>query len=273
MLMSCGPQLPSHLSQFPADLSKGQLEASGIYEDGWTAQAASAELYEPSGEQVLLVRGSIPQINDPAFRTEVTLLLDNEEVFRQGVGTGNFQVLAPLDRAVGKRKVGVHFSATQELPGGDGRRVGARLSFLGFESASSTGVSASADIVRGTNVELGDGWYPLETFRGERFRWVANDAILHVTPAESGEIGLSLVVEPGPGVAGKCILKALDGSGRQVASAAVRGRQTVTLIVPADGGKNNEFKLHVDGGGRPAKDDPRILNFRVFQVRAAKAQA
>jgi hypothetical protein len=75
-------------------------------------------------------------------------------------------------------------------------------------------------------------------------------------------------VEAGPGVGGQCLLKALDVSGRQVAAVLVEGRKAVKLFIPVETGKPNEFKLHVDGGGRRIQNDPRILNFRVFQVAA-----
>jgi hypothetical protein len=41
----------------------------------------------------------------------------------------------------------------------------------------------------------------------------------------------------------------------------------VKLFVPVEAGKTNEFRLHVDGGGKKAPNDPRVLNFRVFEVK------
>ena len=35
-----------------------------------------------------------------------------------------------------------------------------------------------------------------------------------------------------------------------------------------EAGKPAEFRLHVDGGGKSAPNDPRILNFRVFRLEA-----
>jgi hypothetical protein len=129
----------------------------------------------------------------------------------------------------------------------------------------------SGDIVRGVGVELGNGWGVVETFRGETFRWVDNDAHIRVTGSQSGDAALLLVVEPGPGVSGKpFLLKALDDSGRQVAAVRVARRGTVQLFVPVGDGKPSEFRLHVDDGGKAAPHDPRILNFRVFEIRAGK---
>jgi len=270
VMVSCGAHpsvtAPSQLEHFPSDLSNSQVDASGIYADGWIAGTASANLQQPGGDQMVSIRGTIPKISDPEFKTDVTLLVDGREVGRRPVGLGDFQLLAPVKNQPGKRRVTVAFSASQQLPAGDGRTVGAQLKFLGFERAKSTGIPA--DIVQGPNLQLGSGWGPIEIFRGERFRWVENDAQILIAPQKTGDLEVSLEVEAGPGVGRQCLLKALDASGRQVAAVLVEGRKTVSLFVPLETGKPNEFRLHVDGGGRRTPSDPRILNFRVFKVAA-----
>jgi hypothetical protein len=65
------------------------------------------------------------------------------------------------------------------------------------------------------------------------------------------------------------VLKVLDATGRQMDAVRVQRRQTVELLLPVEAGKPNEFRLHVDGGGKPAPNDPRILNFRVFRIESA----
>jgi hypothetical protein len=269
MVISCsqsGVNPPSRLERFPADLSNSRLEASGIYADGWVAVKAVANLEQPSGNQVLSIRGTIPKIADPAFRTDVRLLVNNSEIGRRSVGLGDFQLSAPVSTKAGPQRVAVTFSASQELPAGDGRVVGAQLKFLGFEPAKSAENGSPPDILVDSHLELGAGWGPLETYRGEYFRWVENDAQVFITADKPGDAGLSLAVEAGPGVGGKCLLKVLDASGRQVAAAPVRARETVTVFLPVEGGKPNEFRLHVDGGGKRIASDPRVLNFRVFQA-------
>src|SRR5205085_12575952 len=85
----------------------------------------------------------------------------------------------------------------------------------------------------------------------------------------AADLQLSIVVEPGPGVGQKgFLLKVFDPSGKQVAASQVQRRSMVKLFVPVSPGKPSEFRLHVDGGGKPAPNDPRILNFRVFQITA-----
>jgi hypothetical protein len=268
VLVSCGHPsgtAPSQLDHFPSDLSNPQVDASGIYADGWIAGTASANLQQPGGDQVASVRGTIPEIGDPAFKTDVTLLVDGREMGRRSVGLGDFQFSAPVKNQPGKRRVTVAFSASQQLPAGDGRMVGAQLKFLGFEPATSTG---PVDVVQGPNLQLGSGWGPIEIFHREHFRWVENDAQILITPQKTGDLEVSMEVEAGPGVGGQCLLKALDDSGRQVAAVLVQGRKAVKFFIPAETGKPNEFKLHVDGGGGRIPNDPRILNFRVFQIAA-----
>jgi hypothetical protein len=118
---------------------------------------------------------------------------------------------------------------------------------------------------------LGSGWGVLETFRNEVFRWVENDAQLLLTASKSGDVTLALFVEPGPGVGGPFLLKILDGSGRQVNAVKVDRRKSVELSLPVEAGKQNEFRLHVDGGGKRTPQDPRVLNFRVFRIETATA--
>ena len=274
-IVSCGRTssgLPSQLTRFPADLSDVKLEMSGIYEDGWTEKTVSVNLHQPAGNQVLSVRGMIPKISAQNFNSDIVLLLDNKEVARRSVGLGDFQISAPVESGSGKRHVAVTFSALQQLPNGDARNVGAHLIALGFEDAKPGKGAASAapsDIVHGAGVRLGNGWGTLETFHDETFRWVENDAQILITSDKPGAIAISLLIEPGPGVGGKAfLLKALDTSGRQVEAVFIEGRQAAKLFLPVGENHPNEFRLHVDGGGKADPNDSRILNFRVFRVEA-----
>lgn len=266
LLSSCGGSGDdSRLSRFPADIKDAKREASGIYDDGWV-ETGSATLVQPSGGQALTVRGMVPNLGNTNFQTTVELRVDDKSVGTKTVGPGDFQFSAPVASPAGKHRITAAFHPAQQLPGGDGRMVGARLQFLGFEPASR--VASSGDIVRGAGIELGGGWGAVETFKGETFRWVDNDAQIRVTAAQ-GDVGLSLVVEPGPGLDGKpFLLKVMDASGHQVAAARVDRRIAVQVFVPVEPGKPNEFRLHVDGGGKPAKGDPRIMNFRVLRITA-----
>ncbi len=136
---------PSHIQQFPTDLSDPRLELDGIYADGWTAPKASLSLFEPRGQQVLVIRGMIPKIDRDDFRTEVDLSLDDKVMAEKSVGLGNFSIEAHVPPNPGKHRVGLVFRSVQLLPNGDDRPIGARLSFAGFAAASQTRVVGALD--------------------------------------------------------------------------------------------------------------------------------
>lgn len=268
LLASCNRGLPTKLDHLPANLSNPELRGSGIYADGWIGGKASLDLRQPNGDQIVLIRGEVPVIGESQFRSNLELLVDGEPMARWEVRPGNFAVSAPVPTGSAKRRLTVVFSKLQQLPGSDGRSVGARLSFIGFAPKSATEGEPS-DITRGLNLQLGSGWGVLETFHNETFRWIENDAHIVVAAEHGGDFVLSMIVEPGPGVGGKpFLLKLLDGAGRQVSAEPVRQRERVNFIFPMETGKTNEFQLHLDGGGKPTPNDPRILNFRVFEVEA-----
>jgi hypothetical protein len=123
------------------------------------------------------------------------------------------------------------------------------------------------DIIPATNdLALGPGWGPIETHRGESFRWVENNAVLYFATLKRTDHQVKMTIEPGPGVGLKAFtLHVLDGD-VPLTKLEVRGRQPISFIVPAGEPVVHTLKLHVDEGGKTAPNDPRVLNFRVFQV-------
>jgi hypothetical protein len=264
VLLSCGSrsgQPASHISHFPEDLDNAGITPAGLYRDGWASKAFSVSLWRGATDRVLILRGTMPRIEMPEISQEVEVMVDNKLLDHRQVRAGNFEIATPVDGSAGPRRVSVAFTKVQVLPNGDGRPVSARLSFIGFDS-----FRAGIEIVRGDGIRLGSDWGDLETFDGETFRWVENDAEIGITTATTGEIALELVVEPGPGVGRVFLLRALDSTGRQVASALVNRRQTTKMFIPVEAGKTNEIRLHVDGGGKATPRDSRVLNFRVFRI-------
>lgn len=131
-----------------------------------------------------------------------------------------------------------------------------------------TSTAASTDIVPGTpDVALGSGWYPLETYRGLSFRWVQNDAVVNVAALEAVQHALRLVVEPGPGVDLKAFELTVNlADGTPLGSATVVSKQVVKFELPPDRPRVFTVLLHAKGGGKPNASDPRILNFRIFEI-------
>ncbi len=270
--VSCGRSAhpPASISRFPADLANGELKPTGIFADGWVSPTASLVLYQPNGKQLLAVRGMVPKIDREDYQTRVEVRIDRQAVATRTLGIGDFALEARVPAEPGKHRIDLVFAKPQILPSGDGRAIGARLSFVGFEPAGA-GRAPGEDIIGlGAGIQLGSGWDVLETVKDETFRWVNNDAQILVTATQPGMRRLKVAIAPGPGLEGRdFVLQARDASGRQVDAVEVRGRQTVELFLPVETGQPNDFRLHVDHGGKatPGKDT-RILNFRVFQIDA-----
>jgi hypothetical protein len=145
----------------------------------------------------------------------------------------------------------------------------------GTSGSKAAGVSPSAlptDIVSSvTNIQLGSGWYPYETYAGQSFRWVDNDAVFVIPKPETTIAKVAIVLEPGPGLGVNTKAFTLDviGDGQLAASATVKGRSRVRFDLPVLPGKDNAFRLHVVGGGKKIATDKRVLNFRVFTLADA----
>ena len=139
-------------------------------------------------------------------------------------------------------------------------------------AAAGSGPEPRADILEpGQGLRLGNGWHDLETFQSESFRWAGNDA--EIVASGLGErASIRLGLEPGPGVGSKpFVLKLVDPAGRELQSIIVVGRRTVLLSMPAN--SPGAYRLRAEGGGQPVRNDPRILNFRVFRIAPAPAGA
>lgn len=119
----------------------------------------------------------------------------------------------------------------------------------------------------GDAITIGNGWHGLEQVGAERFRWADNDARFHVAQLLPSAADVSLVVEPGPGVELKAFeLLVLNERGERVAACKVRGRETVSFELPAGPPCVHRLTLHIENGGKLARGDDRVLNFRVFKI-------
>jgi hypothetical protein len=138
-------------------------------------------------------------------------------------------------------------------------------------SASKSGplTGKVADIVDDTNdLGLGKNWYLYETFGGQTFRWVDNNAEIVVKNPQTNVKDVALELEAGPSLGTKKFTLQIVENGKTVATLPVNGHQWVLARVPAHRGSPTTFALHVNGGGKKTSD-PRILNFRVFTVADA----
>ena len=126
--------VPRAVATFPSDLANTALEYAGIHDDGWLSDTAFVGLADPGVPASLRISVMVPLIDDPAFTTELRLLVDGQEVARHLVGLGDCQLR--ISGMVGgrRRRVEFRFSDVQQLPGETvPRQVAALLRFVGFE--------------------------------------------------------------------------------------------------------------------------------------------
>jgi hypothetical protein len=120
------------LARFPADLADPNVFYSGIYEDGWIGEDVRATLHSTGRTTNLVLTIDEPLIADAEFAPSVVVEIDGVNYGTWPASLGRSTINVPTNLAVGAHTVGLHFSATQRLPHGDGRIVAGHLDYLGF---------------------------------------------------------------------------------------------------------------------------------------------
>ncbi len=147
-----------------------------------------------------------------------------------------------------------------------------RLNFREFSATLGVAGNCGIDIVPdGESFRLAQGWYPLETFNGETFRW-AKDAASFVMVRNMANLTLELEVGLGPSLGNKPLSLQLRKGSRKspIATARAVAHSYVTLHVGAVR-TGDTFVLHAQNQGKPVLGDPRVLNFRVLQAFATQS--
>jgi hypothetical protein len=190
---------PSLLERFPADLTNRALEYSGIYEDGWISEASYFGLAQPDAASTVVVRGVVPEIDNPAFATELQILVDGQEVARRLLRPGPFEVKAVPPSGMGRRRVELHFSDVQNLQGEDGRPVAAQINAIGFQpGAAVTPVSAITQFPQDVQ-QVGpaisgldeDGWVAATSFVWLRQEGARADVVIRGVVPQLGDPGFT----------------------------------------------------------------------------------
>jgi len=123
-----------------------------------------------------------------------------------------------------------------------------------------------------SGILFGKGWLPVERYTAqEPFRWAGQKAVLTITGAPEPVSALVVELEPGPGTGGEPLdLEILGDGGETLGRVTVDRRSRLRLPLTSPLPKQLRFEVHK--GGLPAERDPRILNFRVFQMGWERTQ-
>ena len=124
---------PSAIASFPRGLRDRDLEFSGIYEDGWASEHATATLTAPRRDRTtFVVRGSLPGLPD-VTDSVIHVKIDGVETVSQPIAPGAFEVTAGAKADGRRHRIELSFDRTFRLPKGDERTASALLSYVGYE--------------------------------------------------------------------------------------------------------------------------------------------
>ncbi|MDQ6942990.1 MAG: hypothetical protein M3169_10830 [Candidatus Eremiobacteraeota bacterium] len=152
---------------------------------------------------------------------------------------------------------------------GGGKRIpgtGRVLNFRVFSIYDARGGSGG-DVVDGRGVRLGAGWYPVEHYMGQTFRWMHNDGRLFVSVDRAQHGVLRLLLEVGPSIgARQAAVTVRDGRGRTLVRTTLVGRGVVTLPLQQLPPGEDELVIGAAGANKHVPRDPRILNLRLLSA-------
>lgn len=160
----------------------------------------------------------------------------------------------------------VYHAQTHNLPSPNGdKRI---LNFRALDAVVGSSLNdCKSDIVRDGTLALGKGWYAYETYNGQTFRWVNNNAEVVLPSARKAPFSFEMEVEPGPSLAhAPLVLTVHSSNGKAVAtSSPITMRTFVSMAVPAQA-QGAKLTLTTKSKDVAVPKDPRKLNFRVFNL-------
>jgi hypothetical protein len=122
---------PTRIAHFPEDLAKADtLEFSGLYEDGWMSPESKFVLGPSSAHGVIRVKGFVPGLPGTPLGTGNLLLTVDGATFEVPANAGEFDWLVPIAHPGDRTAIGLKFSASTRLPGGDNRPTAAHLELM-----------------------------------------------------------------------------------------------------------------------------------------------
>jgi hypothetical protein len=117
-----------------------------------------------------------------------------------------------------------------------------------------------------SGVRIGDGWFPVERFKGQTFRWMANGGRLFVSADRATRATLRLLLEVGPSVGSRqADVTVRDRHGRTLTRTTLSGRGVVAVPLQLDPG-DNEVVIGVASRNARVPNERRILNLRLFSA-------
>jgi len=121
---------PQAIERFPEDLLNPGLLFSGIYEDGWVADAARIQLGSETQAKSIRIKGELPGIGRLREGARIAIFVDEKEVAQRRLIPGDFELQAGIPAAAGRRWVELRADKTDRLSSDDPRVVSIRLTSI-----------------------------------------------------------------------------------------------------------------------------------------------
>lgn len=125
---------PECLRAFPADLAQKHVEFSGCGEEGSVGKHSWFRLSQPQTSAPLVVRGRLAsEDSGTPIQNELQLKWNGVQIWRQAIGSREFEVRVPPPPGGKAGKLELEFSEAYSRPPSVTRLVSAQLTFVGFE--------------------------------------------------------------------------------------------------------------------------------------------
>lgn len=149
------------------------------------------------------------------------------------------------------------------------RKLKRVFSATGSFQFSSKGLRCLEDrdiVTEGEGIRFGAGWYGVEQYVQELFRWMSEEAEIILERPRDADPRLLLDLDVGPSARGGTLtLEVLDAAGTVLASTSLRERSKVILRMP-DNISSAVLRLRVRGDWVALETDARFLRVRLFDV-------
>jgi len=128
-------------------------------------------------------------------------------------------------------------------------------------------LNAESAVSKSDGAFFGHGWYPLENFGGEQFRWMPGRAEILIYAEHGGAGVLRLEIEAGPDRLSADAGLWLNGpTGQRIGEQNFKGPQYVEFSVNGLKKGFNTLTVGIETNDRPSTPDPRILAARVMSL-------
>jgi hypothetical protein len=118
---------PSAVEHLPTDLFNPGLLFSGVYEDGWIAEAAKFRLGSSGQSRSVRITVHLPGVGALSAGAMIDVLVDGQQMERRRLVPGDVELVVPVTPATGPRWVEIRFDTTERLPQPDSRIVSVLL--------------------------------------------------------------------------------------------------------------------------------------------------